>query len=133
MILGARKTDIILVIDATQQFFCRWKCQREIKIFISKFVKTFNADGSNTRFALLTYAKYVDTFMTLNEYSDEPDMLSLLDDLAPKTFNVKDASLALREARRLFREESEDYRKKIAIFFTNGFSKGMLIISFKNR
>lgn len=96
-------------------------------------MKTFNADRSNTRFALLTYAKYVDTFMTLNEYSDEPDMLSLLDDLAPKTFNVKDASLALREARRLFREESKDYRKKIAIFFTNGFSKGMLIISFKNR
>ena len=96
-------------------------------------MKAFNVDRSNTRFALLAYAKYVDTFMTLNEYNDETDLLSLLDDLVPKTSNVKDTSLALYEVRRLFREESKDDRKKIAIFITNGFSKGMLIVSFKNR
>lgn len=129
--LGARNTDIILIVDSTQQFFCRPRCQREIKIFIRKFVNAFNIDRANTRFALLAYAKYVDTLITLNEYSDQTDLLSLLDDLTSKTFNVKDTTLALNEARRLFQEESSDDRKKIAVIFTNGFSRGMVVILVK--
>ena len=128
LFLGARKTDVILIIDTTQHFFCRVKCQREIKLFIRKFVNAFNVDRSNTRFALLAYAKYVDTLITLNEYNDETDLLSLLDDLTSKTFNVKETALALYEARRLFREESTDDRKKIVVIFTNGFSRGRLVI-----
>ena len=129
--LGARNTDIILIVDSTQQFFCRPRCQREIKIFIRKFVNAFNIDRANTRFALLAYAKYVDTLITLNEYSDQTDLLSLLDDLTSKTFNVKDTTLALNEARRLFQEESSDDRKKIVVIFTNGFSRGMVVILVK--
>ena len=81
----------------------------------------FNVDRSNTRFALLVYAKYVDTLIKLNECNDETDFLSLLDDLTSKTFNVKDTAFALYEAGRLFQEESTDDRKKIVVIFTNGF------------
>ena len=96
-------------------------------------MKAFNTNGSNTRFALLAYAKKVDTLMTLNEYSDEIDLSSLLDDLVSNSFHVKNSASALFAARRLFRKESKDDRKKIVIVFTNGFSEGTLIDYFKNR
>ena len=88
----------------------------------------FNVDHSNTRFALLANAKYVDTLITLNECNDETDLLSLLDDLTSKTFNVKDTTFVLREAGRLFQEESTDDRKKIVVIFTNEFLQGRLVI-----
>ena len=88
----------------------------------------FNVDRSNTRFALLAYAKYVDTLITLNKCNDETDLLSLLDDLTSKNFNVKDTTFVLHEAGRLFQEESNDDRKKIVVIFTNEFSQGRLVI-----
>ena len=88
----------------------------------------FNVDHSNTRFALLAYAKYVDTLITLNKCNDETDLLSLLDDLTSKNFNVKDTTFVLHEAGRLFQEESTDDRKKIVVIFTNEFSQGRLVI-----
>lgn len=94
-------------------------------------MNAFNVNHANTRFALLAYAKYVDTLITLNEYNDQTDLLSLLDDLTSKTFNVKDTTFALYEAKKLFREESSDDRKKIVVIFTNGFSRGMLMIPVK--
>ena len=94
-------------------------------------MSAFNVDRGNTRFALLAYAKYVDTLITLNEYKDQTDLLSLLDDLTSKTFNVKDTTLALYEARKIFRKESSDDRKKVVVIFTNGFSRGMLMILVK--
>lgn len=73
----------------------------------------FNVDRSNTRFALLAYAKYVDTLITLNKCNDETDLLS---------------TFVLHEAGRLFQEESTDDRKKIVVIFTNEFSQGRLVI-----
>ena len=100
------------------------KCQRDIKIFIRRFVNAFDVDRSNTRFALLAYTKYVDILIKLNEYNDKIDSLLLLDAITSKTFKVKDTALALYKARRLLQEESTDDRKKIVVIFTNGFSKG---------
>ena len=91
-------------------------------------MNAFDVDRSNTRFALLAYAKYVDTVIKLSEYNDKTDLLSLLNDLTSKTFNVKDTTLALYKAKRLFQEESTDDRKKIVVIFTNGFSKGRFVI-----
>lgn len=97
----------------------------EIKTFISKFVKAFNVGRANSRFALLTYTKYIDVFMTLNEYSGESDLISLLDLLDEGSSNVKNTALALKEMMKMFSAESSEERKKVAIIFTNAFSVGM--------
>ena len=91
-------------------------------------MNAFDVDRSNTRFALLAYAKYVDILIKLNEYNDKIDLLSLIDDLTSEIFKVKHTTLALYKARRLLQEESTDGRKKIVVIFTNGFSTGRRII-----
>ena len=101
----------------------------EIKTFISKFVKAFNVGRVNSRFALLTYTKYVDVFMTLNEYSGESDLISLVDLLDEGSSNVKNTALALKEMMKMFSAESSEERKKVAIIFTNGFSVGMFFFA----
>ena len=100
----------------------------EIKTFISKFVKAFNVGCVNSRFALLTYTKYVDVFMTLNKYSGESDLISLLDLLDEGSSNVKNTALALKEMMKMFSSESSEERKKVAIIFTNGFSVCMFFL-----
>ena len=116
---------MIFAVDTSRQFLSHSKCQTEIKTFISKFVKAFNVGRANSRFALLTYTKYVDVFITLNEYSGESDLISLLDLLDAGSFNVKNTALALKEIMNMFSEESSEEKKKVAIIFTNGFSVGM--------
>ena len=64
-------------------------------------------------------------FITLNEYSGESDLISLLDLLDAGSFNVKNTALALKEIMNMFSEESSGEKKKVAIIFTNGFSVGM--------
>lgn len=93
----------------------------EIKTFILKFVKAFNVGRANSRFALLTYTKYVDVFMTLNKYSGESDLISLLDLLDEGSSNVKNTALALKEMMKMFSSEQVKKGKKLPLFLRMDF------------
>ena len=122
-ILGSRKTDIIFAVDASSNFLRQSNVLPEIKKFITQFVQSFKG-GVNTRYSLISYYKYVDIFLTLDEYLHSSDLLSLLDLLDEGTSN-KDTSEALSEARMVFEGESTNEQKKVLVILTNGFSQGM--------
>ena len=125
-ILGSRKTDIIFAVDTSSNFLRQSNVLPEIKKFITQFVQSFKG-GANTRYSLISYYKYVDVFLTLNEYLDSSDLLSLIDLLDEGT-SSKDTSEALSEARMMFEGESTNGQKKVLIILTNGFSQGKVSI-----
>lgn len=109
-------------MDTSSNFLRQSNVLPEIKKFITQFVQSFKG-GANTRYSLISYHKYVDVFLTLDEYLDSSDLLSLLDLLDEGTSN-KDTSKALSEVQMMFERESTNGQKKVFIILTNGFSQG---------
>ena len=119
---GNRQTDIIFVLDTSRSLF--QSHQDDIKAFLQAFTAKFTS-SNNTRYGLVTYSTNVQTYLSLNDHKSAQHLVQMFEYVRAGRKD-KQSYLGLDECARIFQEESDQRRKKIAVVITNGFSKGML-------